>query len=101
MIPAGGALRGPTTTTVRVLWAMMATSAASLCLGIPAGGIIVQIKVKFRSPWINISNDSNAYYVNSGGDVNYNGVMYWNSCGMWYQRYIFTQKEMDISLSVR
>ena len=99
LIIGGFALRTSATATVHIVWSRMVTSSASMAVWtmIPAGEIVVQIKATFRSPW----TDNGYYYacyVNPDGFVN--SLIYvgdWNSRG----RYIFTPKEMDISLSVR
>ena len=51
-----------------------------MCFGVPAGGIIIQIKVKFRSPNLN-DVYNNACYVYPDGDVVYGTVVNRDSCG--------------------
>ena len=56
------------------------TSATVAVSGIPAGGIIVQIKINFRSPYVSI--DYYSYFVYPDGDVDYGySNLLQGSCG--------------------
>ena len=67
--------------------------AREVLMMIPAGGEYPNVKCENRSPCVSV--DIGACIVNDNGDVHILQHVDWNSGG----RYIFTLKEVDISLS--